>query len=786
MFYRFYLYLICVLFVQQSLWAVTRADQVSLVKNGRSTATIVISSAASEAEQYAANELQKYIEKMSSAKLPLQTDAETAPGNLIFVGNSQSDFLKKNNIVIADALGEQDFVIRTVGNKLLLVGGGDWGTVYAVYAFLETLGCRWFMPGPLGEVVPRENTIAIASINKVERPWFKYRRLLYFGGGEAEVKWQLQTKSSNFISAHGLKGYEGFGGHAYESLLPPQEYFEKHPEYFALKGGKRTTHQICLSHPEVEHIVSEKAKAFFRSHPEKYFLSFSLSPNDYADFCECSGCLALGPTITDRVMDFNNRVARAVAKDYPDRLINCYAYAEYFEPPQAITKMEDNVAIIICRIGDDGIYNQPITADNRFSRRSKAVLERWAEITSHLGFYDYWAGHYEWLGPWLTVKTLAVDVPFYRNLRNQEGRDIVDAMVPQVHPHWGTQGLNVYVLAKSSWDAYVNVDSLVEDYYARFYGSAAGAVKRYYQIANDAIAAKAEYFWGSDELVRDVYTSEVMARLRQALQEARAAAKTAISRERIALLEQGLEYVEHERQFRLLMDGGSLLPAVGAGEATLDYIHHLPKDQVLQTAPAVDHINTLLGQARRGVQRFTEKLGAFGITVSEEDLKASRKYIEDWYVIGPFDNPKEEGFDRIFPPEEEIQLDRTYSGSHNQTVSWHTIHSGFPYVNLDRLFSPNDSTVAYALSRIYSPSSRQGFLGLGSDDWLKIWVNGTEVLSQKVFRESRPFQEIIPIELQQGWNTLLLKVTERIGGWGFHVCLMDSTTRNFTDLKFEP
>jgi len=595
-------------------------------------------------------------------------------------------------------------------------------------------------------------------------------------------KWE---KVSETDYKDGSFGYEGFGGHAYASLVPPEEYFEKHPEYFALSGGKRTTHQICLSHPEVERIVVEKVKGFFRTHPDKHFISFSLAPNDYDDFCECPGCLALGPTVTDRVMDFTNRVARAVAKDYPDRLINCYAYARYFEPPQAITKIEDNIAIIICRIENDGMYSQPITADNPFSRRSKAILQRWAEITNHLGFYDYWAGHYEWLGPWLTVKTLAVDVPFYRSLRNQ-GRDIVEALVPEVHPHWGTQGLNVYVLARLSWDAQVNVDSLVEDYYVKFYGSASEAVKRYFQIANEAIAAKAEYFWGSDELVTEVYTDEVMAHLRQSLKDARAAAKTSTIRKRIALLEQGLAYVEHERQLRLHLFSGDLQAAVTAAEVALDYIHNLPGDEVLQTGMAEHHINDLLGQARRGVKRFISKFQAFGITVSEEDLKASREFIEDWYVIGPFDNPKGEGFDRVFPPEQEIQLDKTYVGSMNQTVGWRVIHARFPYVNLDRLFSPNDHTVAYAFSRIYSPGTRRGFLGLGSDDGLKVWVNGKEVVSQNVFRESRPFQEIAPVELQQGWNTLLLKVTERAGSWGFHACLMDSMTRNFTDLKFEP
>jgi len=44
----------------------------------------------------------------------------------------------------ASALGEEEWVIRTIGNDLLLTGGRPRGTMYAVYEFLEDhVGCHW-------------------------------------------------------------------------------------------------------------------------------------------------------------------------------------------------------------------------------------------------------------------------------------------------------------------------------------------------------------------------------------------------------------------------------------------------------------------------------------------------------------------------------------------------------------------------------------------------------------------------------------------------------------------
>jgi len=129
----------------RALSAPTNAAQkpLTLVKQGKSTYAICVSETASPSEKHAAEELQKFVEEMSGARLPIVSDAGKAEGDLVVVGNSkliQQLALK----VPFERLGAEGFALRTAGNHVVIAGGRQRGTLYGVYTFLEKLGCRWF------------------------------------------------------------------------------------------------------------------------------------------------------------------------------------------------------------------------------------------------------------------------------------------------------------------------------------------------------------------------------------------------------------------------------------------------------------------------------------------------------------------------------------------------------------------------------------------------------------------------------------------------------------------
>lgn len=77
-----------------------------------------------------------------------------------------------------------------------------------------------------------------------------------------------------------------------------------------------------------------------------------------------------------------------------------------------------------------------------------------------------------------------------------------------------------------------------------------------------------------------------------------------------------------------------------------------------------------------------------------------------------------------------------------------------------------DNRVAYLRSQVRSPDARTVRLELGSDDGVKAWLNGALVHANNTLRGAAPGQDKVDVTLQQGWNTLLLKITQGSAGWG--------------------
>ena len=81
-------------------------------------------------------------------------------------------------------LNGESFVIKTVVNSRFLAGNADGeyrGTIYAIYAFLEELGCRWFFPGEFSEAIPEIDTISVRAMDRIEQPSFRIRNIWYSG-----------------------------------------------------------------------------------------------------------------------------------------------------------------------------------------------------------------------------------------------------------------------------------------------------------------------------------------------------------------------------------------------------------------------------------------------------------------------------------------------------------------------------------------------------------------------------------------------------------------------------
>ena len=135
-----------------------------------------------------------------------------------------------------------------------------------------------------------------------------------------------------------------------------------------------------------------------------------------------------------------------------------------------------------------------------------------------------------------------------------------------------------------------------------------------------------------------------------------------------------------------------------------------------------------------------------------------------WWVISPFDNINETGFDTVYPPEIEIDFDKEYIGKDGRKIGWYKTDT-----RGENVFSnvPEDDVTGYALTYLESDRDQNYLLSLGSDDTIKIWVNDRLVFSKYVHRPLRRADDVIQLPVSKGRNKILVKVTNGYGPWGF-------------------
>jgi hypothetical protein len=91
------------------------------------------------------------------------------------------------------------------------------------------------------------------------------------------------------------------------------------------------------------------------------------------------------------------------------------------------------------------------------------------------------------------------------------------------------------------------------------------------------------------------------------------------------------------------------------------------------------------------------------------------------------------------------------------------------FVDLNRACGQQEWCVAYGYTEITSIHAREAVLSCGSDDGIRVWLNGQVVHSNDAGRGYTPDSDTATVQLKAGVNHLLVKVSQHTGGWGFGV-----------------
>jgi hypothetical protein len=521
-----------------------------LVTSGQPSATIVTAPASGEIEKFAAEEIATFVQRISEAELPVVQEhgSEAFP---IYIGAAARAKLPDFDWV---TLGEEGFLLRCDANGAYVAGNQELGTLYGVYTLLERLGVRFYMPGEFGEVVPSRSDLRLGTMEESQVPAFRYRWI-------DRGAWALQNKMNIGIEVDGKPAGPQWqwSFHTHFYLVSPDVYFDAHPEWFALVKGKRRRrqregqqgYQLCTTNPELIEQLSNNVIAYFGEHPDVDILS--LAPQDGGGFCTCTPCRALDEVrpegeawharYSNRLAVFNNEVARRVAKIHPEKIIKVGAYALYLRAPQDPDyRPEPNLAVQVCHTYS--CNNHSIASDCfRQKKYFRGELEHWARITDHLFIYEYYNKGMWGSMPYDQVHVIREDLPYYKRI------GVEGFYTQKAGKKWPACGLNHYVAAKLAWDVELDVDLLLADYYANFFGEAAAPMGRYYEGLMAAFVDYGDcispygYKWPTFA-APEIYTPEVMATLGNAVNEALATTADDTVRARIRPYEAQLGYLQ--------------------------------------------------------------------------------------------------------------------------------------------------------------------------------------------------------------------------------------------------
>lgn len=159
---------------------------------------------------------------------------------------------------------------------------------------------------------------------------------------------------------------------------------------------------------------------------------------------------------------------------------------------------------------------------------------------------------------------------------------------------------------------------------------------------------------------------------------------------------------------------------------------------------------------------------ARGRTVRSLDILRDLGFVQDWYVVGGFDNEGKGGCDTDFGPESATDLKASYP-SKGREVSWRRPAAKSPdgVVDLSVPLRPSTEAVGYALTWLSASAETKANLSLGTSGGFRLFVNGVKVASSDRYNLPRPDQHRVQVNLRKGFNRVLLKVCQEKGPFGF-------------------
>ncbi len=436
----------------------------NLASDGKALYRIVTSAKPSAQETLAAGDLAMWLHKISGATFQvLREGGKPIEGGVISIGDTA--LMRAAGLPAVD-LKQDGYRLAFRDGTLFITGGSRQGVVNGVYALLEEdLGCRWYQPGPDGMVIPKHATLTLQPAPRsFVSPFDQLRRIDYADVNNGD--WQRQNRVRNGI-------WDGYFVHTYNHLMPPKDYFAPHPDYFSMINGKRVDKQLCPTHPEVRELILIKIRDRLRKNPKAEYIA--VDPNDGGGACHCPTCQALidrEGTEMGPLLDLVNTVAAGIRDEFPQVRVTTLAYLNTVVPPKTFGPATNALTWFATDAHAWGFGDLFVWETDKSSQAMQAWFDRWK---SPLIVWDYPSLFH--------ASQVNFDLPVIApNLQWFAKHGASGIYFQTVHNNNFAADHSYqrsWIFSKLGWNPDLDVQALVRDFNAGFYGAAAPHMQAY-------------------------------------------------------------------------------------------------------------------------------------------------------------------------------------------------------------------------------------------------------------------------------------------------------------------
>ena len=578
-----------------------------IVENGKAVCGIVLPKNPTPRELFAADELIKYVEKITGARLEI-TNTYTAK---IIIGEPDKNPMAADLLTQAEfdaqVPGPEGFMILAQGENLLLAGSSknpnekERGTVYSVYYFLEQyLGCSLSAYSKAdvdaGEYIPKLQDIVVADVKYVKAASdLPYRTaIVQYNGWAGDPNHKLnipfldwlcknrfnriltwtsiyETYKENGMLEEAIKRGLSFSVGHHESIrlfLPyngnnyfSEKYYETHPEFYKLTedgtryylkpGAYGGQFILCARNQDAIKTFAQNVLTWLDLNPEVDIVT--LWPNDFrAPGCLCEECQKYSKTANYSY--FVDEVAKIVSAKKPNIKIDQLAYVDVVrcesEKISSAVLIDESVWFTDPGLRTVGKPDGSCLANTVYEE----CLMTWKAAGAEVVYYDYFMGNYGALQRWMPIadEMQAICKRFIEKGILGLGTQM------EVFNMWNNI-FNFYTFGRTAYDTELTMEDNM-DRFCMIFGKAAPIIKQIMLMGEEIIDGQTDIGNASAYLINNIDIAKVYALYDDAL----AAAETKRARNNVRLMRMVFRYSDLEINGPKLDLPGCMMVSKGA------------------------------------------------------------------------------------------------------------------------------------------------------------------------------------------------------------------------------